>query len=147
MSVEVKIDDIDKIIKAHGVDTNGDVQKFLTATINRRIGKYMPHLTGYLETKAKRITKPDQIEVTAPYAVVTYYGNKMVNAKTGKGPAYIPNVGYRFPRGSTLKATEIPLKYTTTFNPKAGPFWDKRMMVAESEQISKEVSDYANRPR
>ncbi len=147
MEVEIKFNRINTILKVHGIDANGDVQRFLTATVDRRIGKYMPHLTGTLETKQKRIVAPDQIEVVAPQAMMMYYGVKMVNAKTGKGPANIPNVGYRFPKGSTLKPTNIPLNYTKTFNPHAGPFWDKRMMAAESGQISKEVTKYANRPR
>ena len=34
-----------------------------------------------------------------------FYGKVMVNSKTGKGPALIPGVGYRFPKDSTLMPT------------------------------------------
>lgn len=40
------------------------------------------------------------------YARYLYYGNKMVDADTGKGPAFIENVGYRFRQGAKLKVKQ-----------------------------------------
>ncbi len=147
MPLEIQINGLDKILKDHGVTPDGDVQKQLTRIINLRIGAYMPHLTGVLENDSKRIADPTSIIVDSVYAQYQYYGMKMVNAATGKGPANIPNVGYRFPKDSQLKRTNIPLNYTKTYNAKAGPYWDKRMMAAEGDQIGEEISDYANNHR
>ena len=146
MEVKVDLGSIPLVIKGAGADPNGDVQKFLTNTINRRMGRYMPHVTGALETKQKRIVDPTTIEVVGPQVRYLYNGVKMVNSVTGKGPFYIKDVGFRYRKGTKLKATNEPLNYTKTFNPQAGPFWDRRMMAAESEKIAKEVSHYANRP-
>ena len=145
MIVKVKMPRVEEIIKKKGLGKDGAVQAFITNTVNRRIGRYMPHLTGALETKQKRITGPDEITVFGPQVHVMYFGKVMVNAETGKGPAKIPGVGYRFPRGSTLKASDRDMNYTKTFNPQAGPFWDRRMMAEEGKVVEEETQRYLER--
>lgn len=143
--VKVTMNPVNTILTRLGVDKNGDVQRFTTNTINRRITRYMPYRTGVLATKLKYVKSPTEIEVVAPYARYQYYGKVMVDAETGKGPAYIPGVGYRFRSGAVLKATDRDLQYDKTKNPNAGPYWDRRMMAAEGGQIAAEVQDYVNR--
>lgn len=145
MIVKVDMPKAAEIIKKKGIGKAGDVQLFLTHNINRRIGKFMPHLTGAMETKQKRVTGSDEITVFGPQSKVMYFGKVMVNAKSGKGPANIPGVGYRFPRGSVLKPSNRDIKYTKTYNPKAGPFWDRRMMAEEGKAIEEETQRYVER--
>lgn len=147
MSTRIKVEmkPVNTILTRLGVNKTGNVQKFVTSTINRRITRYMPFRTGVLATKSKYIKSPTEIEVLGPYARMQYYGKAMVNAKTGKGPMLIPDVGYRYKKGTVLKATDRDLKYDKTKNPQAGPFWDKRLMAAEGRQIVAEVQEYVNR--
>lgn len=147
MSTRIKVEmkPVDTILTRLGVDKNGDVQMQVTRIINNRITKYMPFRTGVLSTKSKRIKSPTEIEVAAPYALYMYYGKVMVNSKTGKGPAFIPGVGYRYRKGTVLKATERDLNYDLTKHPKAGPFWDRRMMASEAAQIAHDIQVYVNR--
>lgn len=147
MSTRIKVEmkPVDTILTRLGVDKNGDVQMQVTRIINNRITKYMPFRTGVLSTKSKRIKSPTEIEVAAPYALYMYYGKVMVNSKTGKGPAFIPGVGYRYRKGTVLKATERDLNYDLTKHPKAGPFWDRRMMASEAAQIAYDIQVYVNR--
>lgn len=147
MSTRIKVEmkPVDTILTRIGVDKNGDVQMQVTRIINNRITKYMPFRTGVLSTKSKRIKSPTEIEVAAPYALYMYYGKVMVNSKTGKGPAFIPGVGYRYRKGTVLKATERDLNYDLTKHPKAGPFWDRRMMASEAAQIAHDIQVYVNR--
>ena len=147
MSTRIKVEmkPVDTILTRIGVDKNGDVQMQVTRIINNRITKYMPFRTGALATKSKRIKSPTEIEVAAPYALYMYYGKVMVNSKTGKGPAFIPGVGYRYRKGTVLKATERDLNYDLTKHPKAGPFWDRRMMASEAAQIAHDIQVYVNR--
>lgn len=147
MSTRIKVEmkPVDTILTRIGVDKNGDVQMQVTRIINNRITKYMPFRTGALATKLKRIKSPTEIEVAAPYALYMYYGKVMVNSKTGKGPAFIPGVGYRYRKGTVLKATERDLNYDLTKHPKAGPFWDRRMMASEAAQIAHDIQVYVNR--
>lgn len=147
MSTRIKVEmkPVDTILTRIGVDKNGDVQMQVTRIINNRITKYMPFRTGALATKSKRIKSPTEIEVAAPYAIYMYYGKVMVNSATGKGPAFIPGVGYRYRKGTVLKATERDLNYDLTKHPKAGPFWDRRMMASEAAQIAHDIQVYVNR--
>lgn len=147
MSTRIKVEmkPVDTILTRLGVDKNGDVQMQVTRIINNRITKYMPFRTGALATKLKRIKSPTEIEVAAPYAIYMYYGKVMVNSATGKGPAFIPGVGYRYRKGTVLKATERDLNYDLTKHPKAGPFWDRRMMASEAAQIAHDIQVYVNR--
>ena len=147
MSTRIKVEmkPVNTLLTRIGVDKNGDVQMQVTRIINNRITKYMPFRTGALATKLKRIKSPTEIEVAAPYALYMYYGKVMVNSKTGKGPAFIPGVGYRYRKGTVLKATERDLNYDLTKHPKAGPFWDRRMMASEAAQIAHDIQVYVNR--
>ena len=147
MSTRIKVEmkPVDTILTRIGVDKNGDVQMQVTRILNNRITKYMPFRTGALATKSKHIKSPTEIEVAAPYVIYMYHGKVMVNSATGKGPAFIPGVGYRYRKGTVLKATERDLNYDLTKHPKAGPFWDRRMMASEAAQIAHDIQVYVNR--
>ena len=119
---------VSQIIQSKGLDSNGDVQKQLTFEVNRRIGRYMPHLTGVLETKLKHVISDAQIKVEGPYARYQYYGVAM-----GGSP----------PKHTTGR----PLNYTKTFNPKAGPFWDRRLMQDEGPQIAEDLQRFIHSRR
>lgn len=114
-----------QLIRKKGLDKNGRVQMFHTMNVNRRIGKYMPHLSGALETKLKHIRSSTEIEVLGPYAKYQYYGNVMVGLP--------PKV-----------ATDKPLEYTKDFNPKAGPFWDRALVAAEGKAMEDDLRRYIN---
>lgn len=147
MSTKIKVEmkPVGEILTRLGVNKTGDVQMQLTRIVNKRITRYMPFRTGALSTKLKYIKSPTEIEVSAPYARMMYYGKVMVNSKTGKGPALIPDVGYRYRKGTILKVTDRDLKYDTTKHPEAGPFWDRRMMAAEKDAIVSDVQAYVRR--
>lgn len=144
--IKVTMKPVNTIVNRLGVGKAGDVQRFVTNTINRRITRYMPASPAEaLSTKSKFVTSPTEIQVIAPYARYQYYGKVMVDSKTGKGPMNIPGVGLRFHKNAILKATDRDLQYDKTKNPRAGPFWDRRMMAAEGGQIAAETQAYVNR--
>lgn len=147
MSTRVKVEmkPVNTILTRLGVDKTGDVQRFVTETVNRRITRYMPFRSGALATKLKFVKSATEIEVLGPYARVTYYGKVMVDSQTGKGPMNIPGVGLRFRRDSTLKSTDRDMEYDKTKNPRAGPYWDRRMMATEGSSIRAEAQVYVNR--
>ena len=114
-SVKVTMKPFAEIVKNHGLDTNGDVQKFLTNDINNRILRYMPYRTSAL-IKSKFISSPTTIEVNTPYARPMYYG---IDKRTGK-----------------------PYNYNRKMNNQAGPKWDERLMAAEKDAIAADLNDY-----
>ena len=123
--VRVKMKPVNTILTRMGVKPDGDVQMFVTNTVNRRITRYMPFRSGALSTKLKHIKSATEIEVLGPYARYQYYGKAM------DGPA--PKV-----------VTDRDLKYDKTKNPLAGPFWDRRLIANEGAQIAGEVRRYVS---
>lgn len=126
MTVKVTMRPASAIVTRLGAGKNGDVQQFVTNTVNRRIARYMPFRSGVLATKLKFIKSSTEIEVLGPYARYQYYGKVMV------GPA--PKM-----------LTDRDLQYDKTKNPQAGPYWDRRMMAAEGKQVAAEVQAYVDR--
>lgn len=147
VDVRVSMKPAQRMILELGVDKNGDVQAQWTNDVMRRMVRYMPFRTGTTATKLMFMRSSTEIEVAAPYARYLYCGKVMVNAKTGKGPMYIPNVGYRYREGTILKATDRDLTYTKTKNPLAGPFWDRTLMTAEGDQMIADLQTYVDRRR
>lgn len=150
MSTRIKVEmkPVNTILTRLGVDKSGDVQMQVTRTVNQRITRYMPKLTGVMSTDQKFIKSPTEIEVATNYATYQYFGKVMVNAATGKGPMNIPGVGLRYRKGTILKATDRDLKYTKDpSHDRAGPLWDKRMMAAEGTQIAAEIQAYVDRKK
>lgn len=144
MNVKLDLPSAAELVQKKGFGPDGHVQRFHTANVNRRIGKYMPRLTGTLETDLKHAFGT-KIVVLGPYAKYQYYGKAMVDSVTGKGPANIPGVGYRFRRGATLAVTDRNLEYTKTHNPQAGPFWDRALVAAEGDALVADLQRYIDR--
>lgn len=82
---------------------------------------YVPAQTLSLANRTQ--VKGNKIIYPGPYARYLYYGKVMVNAATGKGPALIPDVGYRYPKGATLKPTNRDLDIKTNVHKNAQAFW------------------------
>ena len=126
--VTVDMKPIRQILKAKGLSVSGDVQRFHTANVLRRITKYMPYRTGAtikLTIAQSPISKPE-IVTDVPYAKYLYYGKVMV----GKPPK---------------RPIDKNLKYTKTKNPQAGPFWDRALVAAEGKALQADLQRYVSR--
>lgn len=108
--IAVDMKPVRAILRAKGLDTGGDVQRFHTANVLRRIVKYMPYRTGATIklTQAQSPVGRPYIVTDAPYARYLYYGKAM----EGKAPRTV---------------TDRDLVYTKTRNPLAGPKWGERL--------------------
>lgn len=128
VKVDLKMNDINRILRDKGLSSNGSVQSFHTNNVMRRMVKFMPFRTGAtikLTILGTDINKP-QIVTDTPYAKYLYYGRVM----EGEAPK---------------KATERPLNYSHGKNPQAGPYWDRRLVAAEGRVIAAELQRYINR--
>lgn len=127
-TVKVDIPGTSELIQRKGLDKKGDVQRFHTNNVNRRITRYMPYRTGALATKLKFVRSGTEIEVLGPYAKYQYYGKVMV------GPA---------PKVTTNK----PLDYSGSKvkHPQAGPYWDRALVAAEGDQMRQDLQNYIDR--
>ena len=63
--VKVKMNPTGRILKDKGLTAGGDVQRFHTANVLRRIARYMPYRTGAT------------VKTETPYARYIYYGKAM----------------------------------------------------------------------
>lgn len=129
-SIKILLSPSRRVIHELGLDPSGDAQAFHTQNVMRRMTKYMPFRTGAtvkLTIAQTDIGKPF-IVTDVPYGKYLYYGKAM------EGPA--PKV-----------LTDRDLRYTTTKNPNAGPFWDRRLAAAEGAVIARELQNYVRRRR
>ena len=111
----VKLKPTSEIKARLGLEPNGRVQKFFTNTCYKHMDKYVPRRDDNLRTIVD--IQDDSITYESNYARYQYYGMR----KDG---------------------SHVVKKYTT---PGTGPYWDKRMVSAEMEQVVQEVQDYVNR--
>jgi len=134
------------IMRRLGADARGDVQRFHTANVCRHIQKYMPYRSG-TTIKLMILQSPAAepfIHVNVPYARMLYPGKVMVDPKTGAAGFLTPN-GWRSRKGTPKVESRRPIQYDKTKNPKAGPFWDRRLVAAEGAQMAAELQAYVRR--
>ena len=83
--------------------------------------RFLPALTLSLTNRTR--VQNSYIIYPGPYARYLYYGKRMVNARTGKGPMYIPEVGWRWPKGAILRPTNEDLHIQTSVHADATSHW------------------------
>ena len=108
------------------------LEKALAWQILKDTTEFLPALTGSFTIRSHVIG--NRIVYPGPYARYLWHGVAMVNSKTGKGPMYIPEVGYRWPRGAILKPTTRPLKFNTAMHAKAQSHWMDASTVQNMEK-------------
>lgn len=126
--IAVDMKPVNRILKEKGLTAGGDVQRFHTANVVRRIQKYMPYRTGAL-IKLMLMQSPveqPQVVIDAPQARYLYYGKVMV----GIAPKTV---------------TDKDLAYDKTKNPQAGPFWDRRLKASEGKAMQTDLQRYVDR--
>ena len=145
--ITVDMAPVNQILKAKGLTAGGDVQRFHTQNVLRRIQKYMPYRSGAtikLMIVQTDVSKPE-IVLDVPYGKFLYYGMLMVDPVTGAA-------GFRDADGqwkSWTKRPKVksdrPITYTKTKNPLAGPFWDRRLTAAEGKAMQADLQRYIDR--
>ena len=145
MIVQVKCKSASQIIRDHGLDRSGDVQRYWTNIVNRRLSRYMPYRSGALSSKLKYVSGPAEITVAAPYAKYQYYGKVMIDPEINAAGFLTKDGTWRSRKGAVKVLTDRPLDYDTTKNERAGPFWDRRLMAAEKDAMLQEIRGYIRR--
>ena len=145
MRVIVKCKSASQIIRAHGLDRNGDVQRAWTSIVDRRISRFMPYRSGALSSKLKYISGPAEITVRAPYAKYQYYGKVMVDPNINAAGFLTKDGTWRSRKGAAKVLTDRNLTYDTSKNADAGPYWDRRLVAAEGDAMVQEIREYIRR--
>ena len=147
MIVQVKCKSASQIIRDHGLDRNGDVQRYWTNIVNRRLSRYMPYRpgSGALSSKLKYASGPAEITVRAPYAKYQYYGKVMVDPNINAAGFLTKDGTWRSRKGAAKVLTDRNLTYDTSKNADAGPYWDRRLVAAEGDAMAQEIREYIRR--
>lgn len=106
----------------------------------RDCNQYVPISTG--SQRQRSYVRQNQVIYDGPYARYLWEGHRMVDAATGRGPMYIPNVGWRWHKGAVLVPTSQPLTYHTAGT---GDHWleraKPRYLKKWSRTAGQEMSD------
>lgn len=137
-----------QIIRDKGLDPGGDAQAFHTQNVLKRIKKYMPFLFGamYKVTVIQTDIRKPEIVTDVPQAKYLFRGKKMVDPQTGVAGFMTPE-GWRSRKGCTKVVTNVPLQYTKTKNPQAGPRWDIAVSVNEGAAMLADMQRFLARRR
>lgn len=108
----VQLKPVGEIKAKLGLEPNGRVQKYFTNTCYRYMDKYVPMDEGNLRTIVD--IQDTSITYESPYARYQYYGQRE-------------------------DGTHVVENYTT---PGTGPYWDRRMVSAEIDDVVKDVQNY-----
>lgn len=142
MRVQVKVKPVERILKAHGLNRDGYAQRYWTNIVNRRITRYMPYRSGTLAERVKYISGPAEITVAAPYARYQYYGKVMIDPVINAAGFLTKDGVWRSRKGAVKIVTNRDLRYDTTKNALAGPYWDRRLVAAEGDAMVQEMRGY-----
>jgi len=119
-----------------------EAERIVAIQIMKDTRPYVPALTMSLNQRTRTLGK--SIIYPGPYARYLWFGKRMVDSKTGRGPFYIEEVGWRYKKGAKLVPTEKPLNYTTSVHAKAGSHWVDRSFTDNKDKwlrVAKEAID------
>lgn len=124
-NIKIKMNPVNKIIKDHGLERGGPVNRFLRDTVERLSDPYVPMQSGFMKNR-RSYPNDHSIKYNAPYAHYHYKGKKAV------GPSR--------PKGVKRTISGIDMKYNGA--PKRGPEWEKRMINDKGKQVCKDVERF-----
>lgn len=126
MNVTVKLETTMRTLQKLGLGANGDVRKFYTQTVQRRLIKYLPYRTyGSVPKAVVRGVDLHNHRIVIQGDHIRYLNEGKVM------------VGHK-PKTTTSKN----LVYTTTYNRQAGPHWAERLDQYEHDALVQEVQNY-----
>ena len=146
MKVRLNLPTAAQLIRDKGLAPDGDVQRFHTQNVLKRIKRYMPYVSGatYKITVAQTDINKPEIVTNTPYAHYIFFGKKMIDPKINASGFLTPE-GWRSRRGSVKVLTAENLKYNKTKNPAAGPRWDRALVAAEGKALVADLQSYIDR--
>ena len=129
LNVKVKMNYINKILKDHGLDKDGQVTKYLRDSADRLMTPFVPGGSGGELAKIKTYPSNHEIKYTSPFAHYQYLG-KLMLAKNGSSWAK---------KGEKKHYTNKKLKYHTSGT---GAKWDKLMLQRHRNDLINDVENF-----
>ena len=129
LNVKVKMNSINKILKDHGLDKDGQVTKYLRDSADRLMTPFVPGGSGGELAKIKTYPSNHEIKYPSPSAHYQYLG-KLMLAKNGSSWAK---------KGEKKHYTNKKLKYHTSGT---GAKWDKLMLQRHRNDLINDVENF-----
>lgn len=129
LNVKVKMNSINKILKDHGLDKDGQVTKYLRDSADRLMTPFVPGGSGGELAKIKTYPSNHEIKYTSPFAHYQYLG-KLMLAKNGSSWAK---------KGEKKHYTNNKLKCHTSGT---GAKWDKLMLQRHRNDLINDVENF-----
>lgn len=127
-SVKVKMNNVNKILKDHGLNEDGRVVSYARNTADRLMNPFVPMgETGNLR-RLKSYPSPSKIKYTSLYSHYQYKGLKAKGASK--------------PKGIKRRISNEKLNYHT---PGTGSEWEKLMLKEKRKELIKDVQNYIKR--
>ena len=127
ISIKVKLNSANKILKDHGLNKDGRVVQYARDTADRLMNPFVPFENGGLR-RLKAYPNTSTIKYISPHAHYQYKGLKAKGASK--------------PKGIKRKISSEKLKYHT---PETGLEWEKLMMEKKGKELIKDVQNYIKR--
>ena len=141
IDVKVKINDVNKILKDHGLNKDGRVIQYARNEADRLMNPFIPMQNGTLR-RLKTHPSPSKIKYTSPYAHYHYKGDEYISPKLGVSGIPLKSGRWWSPKGEKKKKSGKKLNYHT---PGTGPEWEKLMMEKKGKELIKDVQNYIKR--
>lgn len=126
-NVKVKMNNINKILKDHGLNEDGRVIQHARDEADRLMNSFIPFENGGLR-RLKTYPSPSKIRYTSPYSHYQYTGLKAKGASK--------------PKGIKRKISNEKLEYHTAGT---GPEWEKLMMEKKGKELAQDIQNYIKR--
>ena len=141
INVKVNLNSVNKILKDHGLNEDGRVQKRLTTTADRLMNPFIPFEGGNLR-RLKSYPSPSKIKYTSPYSHYQYTGKEYISPTLGVSGIPLKNDKWWSPKGERKKPSGKKLTYHT---PGTGPEWEKLMMEKKGKELIRDIQNYIKR--
>lgn len=141
IDVKVKINDVNRILKDHGLNKDGRVIQYARNEADRLMNPFVPMQNGMLR-RLKTYPSASKIKYTSPYAHYQYVGDEYISPRLGVSGIPLKSGRWWSPKGEKKKKSGKKLNYHTAGT---GPEWEKLMMKAKGKELTRDVQNYINK--
>lgn len=141
IDVKVKINDVNKILKDHGLNDEGRVIQYARDEADRLMNPFIPMQNGTLR-RLKTYPSASKIKYTSPYAHYQHTGDEYISPRLGVSGIPLKSGRWWSPKGEKKKKSGKKLNYHTAGT---GPEWEKLMMKEKGKELTRDIQNYINK--
>ena len=141
IDIKVKINNVNKILKDHGLNDEGRVIQYARDETDRLMNPFIPMQNGTLR-RLKTYPSASKIKYTSPYAHYQHTGDEYISPRLGVSGIPLKSGKWWSPKGEKKKKSGKKLNYHTAGT---GPEWEKLMMKEKGKELIRDIQNYINK--